>query len=173
MESAKQELASRDLTDSERIKSTDDAVKTINTNIAKEKVNLNDSYIKPKNNESLGSVLAKTVPKEIVTEVPTGLGLDIVSEHNNGMSPLSQEKQKEKLATRLTELSEQMGIKKFIELKTTELGSKGFHDCNIGELQGLVSIAESKMPKETIEMMKKQGELLEKVVDTFDGQIIK
>jgi len=173
MESAKQEIASRDLKDSERIKSTDDAVKTINTNIAKEKVNLNDSYIKPKNNESLGSVLAKTVPKEIATEVPTGLGLDVISEHNNGMSPLSQEKQKEKLATRLTELSEQMGIKKFIELKTTELGSKGFHDCNIGELQGLVSIAESKMPKETIEMMKKQGELLEKVVDTFDGQIIR
>lgn len=158
MESAKRELASRNMVDNLRVLEATDEEKP------KEKVNLNDSYIKPKNNESLGSVLEKVIPNKIVTEV---------TEHNNGMSPLSQAKQKEKLANRLTELSEQMGIKKFIELKTKELGSKGFHDCNNEELQGLISVAESKIPKETLEQIEKQGELLDKVLDIFDGEIIK
>jgi len=93
---------------------------------------------------------------------------------NGGMSPLAQDNKKKELALVLTGLSERMGVKKFIELKTSELGNKGFVDCSIEELEGLISIAETVAPKIDPELQKQQqGELLDKVMDTFDGEVIK
>ena len=92
--------------------------------------------------------------------------------NGQGMSPLAQEKQKQALAEELTGLSERMGVKKFIELKTAELGSKGFNECSIEELQALVSVAKDVAPKINPEQAKQQQELLEKVVDKFDGEIV-
>ena len=92
---------------------------------------------------------------------------------NGGMSPLAQENKKRELAEELTGLSERMGVKKFIELKTKELGNKGFVDCSIDELQSLVSVATDIAPKINPDQAKKNQELFETVIDKFDGEVIR
>tara|TARA_R100000234_G_scaffold30069_4_gene17583 strand:- start:9380 stop:10330 length:951 start_codon:yes stop_codon:yes gene_type:complete len=117
--------------------------------------------------------LTQTKEKSASASIGEVLGeTNIKPTNGGGMSPLAQEKKKQKLAEELTGLSERMGVKKFIELKTKELGNKGFVDCSIEELQSLVSVAKDLAPKINPEQAKKNQELFETVVDKFDGEVI-
>ena len=88
------------------------------------------------------------------------------------MSPLSTHNEMLRLSEVLTGLSERIGWKEFTKIKQDELGKKGFKECSIEELKQLQSVLEQHAPAVKPVDEKKQTELLGKVMETFDGEIM-
>jgi len=117
------------------------------------------------------SFLDEKPKKEVSTgsnEVSTGSKVD------TPMSPLRIHNRKQELAETLTGLSERIGWTEFTKIKQQELGKKGFKECEIAELEALQSILES-LPEIAVKLKpsKKDDKLLDKVIETFDGEVLR
>ena len=133
-----------------------------------------------KTEEKPKSQTPKTIEKkqqsvnEMVASIGNGVAPEspVISESPVADTPLSLERRRRDVANELTILSQVLGMEKFQEIKTREVGAKGFAQCELDELEKLKEIMDGSIPTKTKKSIEKQEELLNKVVETFDGQIL-
>lgn len=156
-------------------KDTDD----LTHNMALDEINRREQKILDAENSGAKDDLEFLDPKKEVkvepkVEVEVETLKEIAENSSNNQSPSQIHEEKQRLAEVLTGLSERMGWKEFTNIKQQELGAKGFKECSIDELTQLQSVLEGHLPPTNNgEVETSQTELLEKVLDTFDGEVIR
>lgn len=117
----------------------------------------------------------KQTINEMVDSIGKGASENKQNENNkdtDSETPLSLERERRDIANELTILSNVLGMEKFQEIKVAGVGTKGFNQCELEELRELKKAMEDSVPPKTKKAIAKQEELLNKVVDTFDGEML-
>jgi hypothetical protein len=147
----------------EEKKEPKDAIPKVKHNEEKKEDNKN------KENKKVSALEKKSVGQMIKN---IGNGALVVADDEKKLSPLSIERERRDLASELTNLSELLGMETFQKIKKDVVGTKGFTQCEIEELRELKKVCDENIPQKTKEDMAKNEELFDKVLETFDGEII-